>query len=70
MKDASREEAIEWCICNRVDFTKPKFPPPAGWMWAENEGVAVNTLTAIFTNTEDEDIDEVDLLFKLAARGA
>lgn len=67
MADATREEAIQWCIDNKVDFTNPKFPPPKGWMWAET-GVPAMALTAIFTNTEDEDIESGDVLFKVAAQ--
>ena len=67
MTDATRDEAIQWCIANKVDFTKPKFPPPKGWMWADTD-VAAKALAAIFTNTEDEDIESVDVLFKLAAQ--
>ena len=67
MTDATRDEAIQWCIDNKVDFTKLKFPPPKGWMWVDT-GVAAKALTANFTNTEDEDIESVDVLFKLAAQ--
>lgn len=35
MTDATRDEAIQWCIENKVDFTKPVFPPPDGWMWGD-----------------------------------
>ena len=67
MADATREEAIQWCIDNRVDFTQPKFPPPDGWMWADTDAPA-KVLTAIFTNTEDEDIESADVFFKVAAQ--
>jgi len=68
MTDANREQAIQWCIDNRADFTKPIFPPPDGWGWYENEGVEVHTLAAVFTNTEDEDVEWYDVLFAAAAR--
>lgn len=66
MADATRDEAIIWCIENKVDFTKPKFPTPSGWMWADTD-VPAKVLTAIFTNTEDEDIESIDVLFRVAA---
>lgn len=69
MSDATRDEVIDWCIDNKINFTKPIFPPPDGWMWAGNEGSDVKSLTAIFTNTEDEDVDQVDVLFVVAGRG-
>lgn len=58
MKDASREEAILWCIENNCDFYTPVFPPPNGWAWAENSGNGI-VLSAIFTNT----VDYVDITF-------
>lgn len=67
MTDATRDEAIQRCVDNKVDFTQPKFPPPNGWMWADTD-VPAKALTAIFTNTEDEDIESVDVLFKVAER--
>jgi len=66
MKDATREEVIDWCINNKVDFTKPLFPPPEGWMWFDT-GVPAQGLTAIFTNGEYEDIESIDVFFKVAA---
>ena len=66
--DATRDEAIEWCIVHRVDFTQPLFPPPKGWMWFDT-GVPAKGLTAIFTNPEDEDIESVDVLMQVAAKG-
>mgnify|MGYP000686987472 CR=1 FL=1 len=45
MADATRDEAIQWCIDNRVDFTQPKFPPPSGWMWADTD-VPAKVLTS------------------------
>lgn len=59
MADATRDEVIQWCADNKVDFNKPKFPPPEGWMWADT-GVPAKVLTTIFTNTEDEDIVSID----------
>ena len=62
MRDATRKEVVTWCLENDVDFTDPLFPPPAGWMWAETgEPDTENILTAIFTNTEDEDICSMDV---------
>jgi len=69
MSDKNREEVIEWCIGNKVDFTKPSFPPPEGWMWCDpEEGEKLFTLTAIFTNTEDEDVDSFDVFLVVASR--
>ena len=67
MADATRDEAIRWCIDNCVDFTQPKFPPPSGWMWADKD-MPAKCLTSIFTNTEDEDIESVDVFFKVATK--
>ncbi|MFW0776328.1 MAG: hypothetical protein ACN2B6_01230 [Rickettsiales bacterium] len=67
MADATREDVINWCVDNRVNFTKPIFPPPEGWMWCENEGSNVQSLCAIFTNTEGEDVDQIDMLLHVAA---
>lgn len=50
MKDKTRDEAIMWCIDNQVDFTKPIFPPPVGWMWGET-GVEAKCLTTMMTAT-------------------
>lgn len=66
MSDMTRDEAIQWCITNKIDFTKPKYPPPEGWMWFDT-GVPAKGLTAIFTNEETEDIESVDVLFAVAA---
>lgn len=55
-RDATREEVIDWCKEQKADFVNPVYPPPSGWMWAENSGNGL-VLTAIFTNTEDADID-------------
>lgn len=66
IKDATRDEAIMWCIDNQVDFTKPRFPPPVGWMWG-NTGVEAKALTSIFTNNNDDDgdIESVDVLLRV-----
>jgi hypothetical protein len=58
MRDATRQEAIEWCHDNMADFKTPVFPTPEGWMWAESGDGLV--LIAIFTNTEDADITSAD----------
>ena len=50
MSDATREQAIQWCRDNRCNFTDPVFPPPSGWMWAENGNHLV--LAPIFTMTD------------------
>jgi len=60
MSDATREEAIQWCIDNKVDFKNTSFPPPDGWMWGDT-GSELYILTTIFTNTEDEDINSFDV---------
>ena len=65
--DASREQVIQWCIDNKVDFAKPIFPPPDGWGWYDNEGAEVKTLSAVFTNTEDADIEWYDVLLSRAS---
>jgi len=66
--DANREEVLKWCIDNKVDFCKPLFPPPEGWIWFDNKPPCKHkSLSAIFTNTVDEDIDPIDVLFRLAA---
>jgi hypothetical protein len=52
MKDATRQEAIQWCINNKCDFLSPVFPPPEGWQWAKSEGLC---LTPIFTITDQGD---------------
>jgi len=67
MKDATRNEVIEWCVDNKVDFSDPIFPPPNGWIWADT-GVPAKALTAIFTNTEDEDIESIDVFFFVASQ--
>ena len=62
MKDATRTEAIAWCKENKADFIDAVFPPPNGWMWGEQIQDDVRlTLTAIFTNTVDEDINYYDV---------
>lgn len=63
--DKTRDEVIEWCIDNMIDFTDPIFPPPDGWVWADNDGYAAKSLTPIFTNTKDDGVDPVDIVFKL-----
>ena len=65
--DATREEVMDWCIKNKIDFTKPLFPPPNGWLWGDTE-VPAKVLTAIFTNTEDADIESVDIIFYLHSK--
>lgn len=57
-KDATRIEAIAWCIENNCDFVEGVFPPPDGWLWALSGNGLI--LTAIFTNTEDADITAAD----------
>ena len=69
MKDATREEVIQWCTDNKVDFTKPLFPPPSGWSWGET-GVPALKLTTIFTITDQDDIESIDVFFKVAAKTA
>ena len=53
MSDLTRNEAIQWCYENMVDFKNPIFPPPSGWMWAESGESFV--LTPIFTITDEGD---------------
>jgi hypothetical protein len=67
MKDASRDEVIQWCIDNKVDFTKPLFPPPEGWAWGDT-GVPAKLLTALCPSDEMEDIESVDIIFSLASQ--
>lgn len=66
MTDASRNEAMQWCIDNMADFKTPVFPPPEGWMWAESGDALI--LTAIFTNTEDADITSADVRMQQTPR--
>ncbi len=66
MTDATRDEALQWCVDKRIDFTNPQFPPPEGWMWGDT-GVPAQMLTAIHTNTEDDDIESVDVLFHVVS---
>lgn len=62
MKDATRNEAIAWCKENKADFINSVFPPPNGWAWGEQMQDDVRlTLTAIFTNTVDADINYYDV---------
>jgi len=68
MTDATREEVIKWCIDNKINFTKPIFPPPEGWGWYDNEGSNVKSLCAVFTNTEEDDVDDFDVLLTVAAK--
>lgn len=69
-QDKTRDEVIEWCIKNRIDFTDPVFPPPEGWMWFDT-GVPAKGLTPVFTNNntdeDDSDIDSFDVLLAVAA---
>lgn len=67
MSDASRQQVLNWCVDNKVDFCKPLFPPPDGWMWCDpvGEGVKFHSLTAIFTNTVDDDIEPIDVLWEV-----
>jgi hypothetical protein len=67
MTDATREEVIDWCIENKVNFAKPISPPPEGWMWADIQGYPEKELVAIFTNTEDDDVSSIDVLLAIAA---
>jgi len=58
-RDATRKEAIDWCLEKGADFITPVFPPPKGWIWAEDpDGLC---LTPIFTNTIDADIYKADV---------
>jgi hypothetical protein len=59
MKDTTRDEVINWCKINELDFTKPLFPPPEGWAWATEDQRLI--LTPIFTNTTDSDIGKEDV---------
>lgn len=52
-RDATRQEAIQWCIDNMADFRVPVFPPPEGWLWAESGNQLV--LSPIFTMTDQGD---------------
>lgn len=67
MSDATRQEVIQWCIDNKVNFVDGHYPPPEGWGWYKNKDSDVMSLCAVFTNTEDEDVDQVDVLFTVAA---
>lgn len=58
MTDATRPEALQWCIDNMCDFRNPVFPPPNGWMWGESGEALI--LTAIFTS-DCSDITSVDI---------
>ena len=53
MKDATRQEAIQWCKDNMADFHTPVFPSPEGWLWAESGNQLV--LQPIFTMTDQGD---------------
>lgn len=66
MKDATREEVIDWCIEHKIDFVKGKYPPPKGWGWYRND-VPAMTLCSVFTIPE-EDIDSIDVFLTYAAR--
>lgn len=50
MADATRAEAIKWCLDHMCDFRTPVFPPPDGWSWAESGERLV--LSPIFTMTD------------------
>lgn len=53
MKDATRQEAIQWCRDKMADFHTPVFPTPEGWLWAESGNQLV--LQPIFTMTDQGD---------------
>ena len=65
--DATREQVLDWCIDNKIDFSKPIFPPPEGWMWGEAD-VPAMLLTTVFTFSEDEDIESIDVLLAVCAK--
>ena len=67
--DLTRDEAIDWCVAKKVDFTRPIFPPPEGWMWFDT-GAPAKGLTAVFTadiGDDDEDITSIDVFLRVAA---
>lgn len=69
MSDMNREQVIDWCISEKIDFNKPKFPSPEGWLWCDPEkGTTTYSLTAIFTNTVDEDVEWLDIFFIVASK--
>jgi len=67
MSDATREEAIKWCIDNKVDFVSPLFPPPNGWIWYETRGVMWHTLSGVFANIEEEDIEWTEVIARVVS---
>jgi predicted NUDIX family phosphoesterase len=56
--DASRATAIQWARDNRCDFKDPVFPPPSGWMWVGDDGLA---LVPLFTHEESREITKIDV---------
>lgn len=60
--DASRDDVIKWCIGNDLDLTEPIFPPPEGWAWCDPEDGLHYSLTSIFTITDQEDVEWLDLI--------
>ena len=60
--DATRVEVLQWCVDGEINFAKPTFPPPQGWMWATSrEAPGGHLLTAIFTNIADADVYATDV---------
>lgn len=61
MSDATRDEAIQWCIDKGVHLD-PAFAPPEGWLWCypKRAGMAYKLIPKS-THTESRDIDYRDL---------
>ena len=69
MKDATRQEAIQWCIDNQCNFLSPVFPPPEGWLWARMNCDHSLCLQPLFTMTDQGDEIEFKEVYPDRIRG-
>ncbi len=63
MKDATRQEAMDWCISNKVDFKKGHYPPPPGWIWYKTKD-CTKSLISVYSyacNGDNNDIEDIDV---------
>jgi len=59
--DATRDEAINWCVDQCCDFIEAKFPPPEGWAWVAAGNDKPMHLHFFSWSTNYDDINESDV---------